>query len=574
MSRNLMSRNTPSRPHTQSPDSDSRKQTYIISLTCAVLLCLWGGIYDFCVAAYGMVFCIGLLLLVKNRGRLVISKNLTSLGLALLLLGFCISSLNAQDRGIAVLGILRILAFLVFWILWCSFTEEKRERIWNVLPELVSTITAVSMLLYFIPAAREHLFRAGRLGGVFQYSNAYAALLLVTLIVLAYRKRRGIGDYVLSAVLIAGIIFCGSRSVFLLAAGVLAVLFIKNGRTGISRKKLLLVLGAVAVVVIAAQCFLQLDLQRLLQLTLSSSTLNGRFLYWQDAAGVILRNPLGLGYMGYFFHQPQFQTGNYVTKYVHNDFLQFALDAGIIAMAALLMMVLANIFSRKTKGRNRFILVVLALHAMFDFDLQYGFMFCLLLMCMDTTAEKAFELKKLPSQCLGGVLVVGFGFFAAALGLSYGGQQEAALTLYPYNTFALEELMVDTEDGTAAEKINERNGLLASAHEYAARADLADYHYEEAYLEICDMINCAGYESYYYNQAVYYLSMCLDQAVRSEDTENTRTILEKIQRIPEEIEQKKASASALAWKINDKPEIELEEEIRDYIQKMAEISLE
>ena len=36
--------------------------------------------------------------------------------------------------------------------------------------------------------------------------------------------------------------------------------------------------------------------------------------------------------MGYFFKQPEFQTGNYVTRYVHNDFLQMGLDNGIISL--------------------------------------------------------------------------------------------------------------------------------------------------------------------------------------------------------------------------------------------------
>ena len=89
-------------------------------------------------------------------------------------------------------------------------------------------------------------------------------------------------------------------------------------------------LAVIIVAVIAAGLGLGLDVQRLLRLTLNSSTLNGRILYWYDAVKMIVKNPLGLGYMGYFFMQPQFQTGNYVTKYVHNDILQLVLDAGIV----------------------------------------------------------------------------------------------------------------------------------------------------------------------------------------------------------------------------------------------------
>lgn len=51
-------------------------------------------------------------------------------------------------------------------------------------------------------------------------------------------------------------------------------------------------------------------------------------LYWQDAMNLIVRHPMGVGYMNYYFIQPQIQTGYYFTKTVHNDLLQCVMDNG------------------------------------------------------------------------------------------------------------------------------------------------------------------------------------------------------------------------------------------------------
>lgn len=147
-------------------------------------------------------------------------------------------------------------------------------------------------------------------------------------------------------------------------------------------------------VLIILQLLMNLDITRLLKMTINSSTLNGRILYWYDGIRQLLKNPFGLGYMGYFFKQPEFQTGNYVIRYVHNDFLQMGLDNGIISLIVFVVIVLGGAFSKKICGRNRLILIVLALHSFFDFDLQYGFMFCILLMTLDTESKKVCECKK------------------------------------------------------------------------------------------------------------------------------------------------------------------------------------
>ena len=89
--------------------------------------------------------------------------------------------------------------------------------------------------------------------------------------------------------------------------------------------------------------------------------------------------------------------------------------------------------------------------------------------------------------------------------------------------------------------------------------------------QIDEMLNCAGYDSFYYNQAAFYYSKCLDEAVRSEDMETTKRILNKIKGLPQLIEEREFKASKFAYRINDKPKIELTDDIQNYIEKMSEI---
>ena len=277
--------------------TEKKLLSWLLFLILAGLMCVWGGIYDFSAALYGAVFCIGILLVLKQKKKIEIPQNVTTYGLLILILGFFISTITAVDQGMAVIGIFRMTVFFLFWILWCNCSQGMREKIWDLLPDVTAGVTLVSVILYFVPPVREYLFRAGRLGGVFQYSNTYALLLLIAFVLIFFRAKRTIRDYVEILILVSGILLCGSRSVMVFAAvSVVALAFTK--RMG---WKLFLVVAGIAVAAgILAGIVLDLDVQRLLKLSFHSSTLNGRFLYWRDGFAELFRHPFGLGYMDIF----------------------------------------------------------------------------------------------------------------------------------------------------------------------------------------------------------------------------------------------------------------------------------
>lgn len=542
-----------------------KQKEYSILFYGTILLCLWGGIYDFAIAFYGMTFaCILLCIIWKNPIK--IPQTVSTIGMLAISVGYGISIVAAKDQGIAFLGLLRILAMFIFYILWNNIEMNVQKRVWEILPVLAVLVTVIAIVAYPFSELRDVFFRAGRLGGVFQYSNTYALFLLIAVVILLFRETKKRSDYIMLAVLIAGIVICGSRSVMVLALIVISLWIYKDQKL---RRPMGFVLGVVAIWGVGIQLIARMDLQRLFKLTLHSSTLNGRFLYWKDAASVILKNPLGLGYMGYYFLQPQFQTGNYMTKFVHNDILQCGLDAGIIPMAMLVYMIAANIIDKTNSTRNRVILAIIMLHCLFDFDLQFGAMMCLMIMCLNGNNKKIWKCKAAWNHVLIGMSTIILAYFTVALGLAYFGMNEEALVMYPGNTFAREQLM--ESDAKVAEEIIEQNGMIASAYSCAVKIHIEKQEYEEAYKDIEGMIKCAGYNIDYYNLAVYDLSFCLQQAIDNNDEKMMIKCIDKIKAVPKTLEEIEQRTSKLAFKINDKPELELAEEIQEYVKSISEI---
>lgn len=544
---------------------------YQITVPWLLLLCLWGGIYDFAAVIYALFFAVCLLFLLKKGKVIVIPCNLSTYGLCAVVGGYFLSFLAAADKGMAWIGVLRMLVPLLFWCLWCSLRQETRERIWRQVPVSATVLTAAALFCYFIPGMQQRLFRADRLGGVFQYSNTYAVFLLAALIVLWYQGMKSRRDGFCAVILTAGIVFCGSRSVLVFLIAVLAF-FVFRRKGG--RKQLAILAGGSILLCIAVQLVFQLDLGRLLELSLESSTLNGRFLYWQDGLKELLAHPLGLGYMGYYFLQPQFQTGNYTTKFVHNDLLQAGLDGGILAFIWLAVLIFANIFQKKNRERNRVILTVLLAHSLFDFGLQYMSMFCILVMCMDTDSRKELRIGGRPAVA-GSVAAAAAGlYFSVAFGLSQAGLYQPSLAMYPGDTLAREAWMLQNEGGDTAEDIIRCNGMLASAYDCAARQHVDNGAYTEVGDDVDGMIRCGGYDMYYYNQAVYYMSFGLDQALKAGDAETAGELLKRIQAMPEVMEELASRTSPLAYRIYDKPDVRLEDPVQEYIDTLSDLSLE
>lgn len=549
-------------------------KTHGVLICFCMGVCLWGGFYDFVSALFGCAFSIMIMLLGRKNKGLWIPKCFVTYGMALILVCGINSVYFADDKGMAWIGIVRIVTLIEFWLIWSNITEAVQEKMFNAIPASGTLATLISLPAFFIPRLQEYFYRANRLGGTFQYSNTYALFLLVGFYITVCKEKWRLAEKAEMVVLLVGILLTGSRSVFVLTVFTIIFVFCREKRRK-KEKMRILVVSLLAVLLI--QFFANLNLKRLLDITLNSSTLNGRLLYWQDALPVILDNPFGLGYMGYYFGQPQFQTGNYVTKFIHNDILQCALDNGILAAIVVICLFLRYIFNNKRAMREKGILILLLLHGMFDLDMQFQVLPCIALMCMKEYEKEDFYIKSRIAISTGLIMSCVGCYAFVALGMEHIERYEWSLKLYPWNTFAREELMLESEGERCydiAQQIVEDNGMLASAYEYAMQNARVQGNYQAMLDYENQMLDWAGYENYYYNQAVYCLSIALDVVVREGDLETGQKLLGEIQSMSNRIKEKEKKASALAYRIYDKPQIVLAKEIEKYIESLSGINLD
>lgn len=545
------------------------KKTWVTGIVFICVLC-WGGFFDFAAIAMGAVFEILLLIRIQRRKELLLPKGwVLYAGLI-----FSISALGAMitafDKGTAWIGILRIVSVWCFGLLWMNASDEEQRETFEAIPLSGAVLNLVSITAWFIPGLKDRFFSAGRLWGTMQYANTWALFLLIGLIILLGKEKTGRDEWIQAGILLLGIIMTGSRSVFVLTIIFGGWLFL---RSKADKKVKALAVGIVIAAAAVIQLMMGLDLGRLADISLNSSTLNGRLLYWQDALKLITGHPMGVGYLNYYFMQPQIQTGYYFTKNVHNDLLQFMLDDGVIAAVVIVIFVGYGLYSKKNDSSHKLVLLVLALHSLFDFNLEFMVMTGILVMCMPAAEQKKVTVKMSAGVAAAGCLCL---YFAAALGADYFGNTNLSLAMYPYNTMASQKLL-SSEDKTvavkAAERIVRENGMMAEAYETLLQQAVENKDYERAVSLENDMLKCAGYNLYYYNQAVLMLSHGLDSAVRCGDLDNGQAILSEIQSIPDKLEQLKERTTERAWKLYDQPTFDLDENIQNYIQEMESIRL-
>ena len=577
---------------------------------------LFGGFYDFAGCILTAVLGGFLLYLAHRRKGLVLRWSGGVLLSVVVLAGHILSVTVAVDRGMALAGVFRVLPLVLFALVLVQFEEDERREILSAVPWTGVLITAVSVLLSPVPAVREHLFLAGRLGGTFQYSNTMALYFLAGILIIQGRtkisrkisRETGVGMAV-SAVLLLGILLTGSRSVFLFTAAVLLAGAWKNRTFRLFNLAALAAAVAAGAVYVSATGDYQ-NLGRFLTISASTSTLLGRLLYWRDALPLIAGHPLGLGYMGYYYSQGEIQTGVYSTVFVHNDLLQLILDAGWIPGAVFPAVLFRSLFSGSQDRTAKAVMAVTALHSLFDFDMQFlsiDFLFLTAMECAQggSRGEKNGEEKGNPklkaaadkkagksyvaagrsadgnrtvwaAVCAGtaAVMIVSM-YFLIPFSASYLGYQDLAVKLYPYyteaNTAILRDAATREAGEAAADRILQTNDSVALAYDAKALSSAMDGDYGQM-IEWKELaIEKNPYALYEYVDYVSLLSRAAETCRQEGDTEGMAYYAERVREIPGRLRELETRTSPLGWKIRDLPETELPEDVTAYIESLPEI---
>lgn len=498
-----------------------------------------------------------------RRQTLTVRKNAAVLAVLCFFLAYLITPLWAADSGLAAWGIAKALPVLLFPVCLMQLEQAERRVMLCDLPLMGCIMTAVSCLLQMIPPLAAYCVVNGRLGGFFQYPNTFACFLLLGLEVLLFDQRRGKWAKLIQAMLLAlGFFQAGSRAMAVIGLLALAAGLLLRRRRGDA----LLLLAALAGGFLLNGCMAGLtahaSLTHMLDISANASTLLGRLLYWRDALPVIARHPFGLGHLGYYFMQGSFQTGVYSVRWVHNDLLQVLLDVGWLPAALCLAAIWRALRSQRIQPWQKLVLLTLLAHAFCDFDLQYVSMLLILLLTLDWDAGKPTTLRAKP-------VLAGLSAIAAAVSLWLGlssalttlGQDAAAVRLYPWNTFSQLQLLTEDTDmavfARRSSQILRQNPYCAVAWNAQAVVAQQQGDYSAVVYAKRKAITCNRYELAEYTDYLDRLLTGAQQYTETGQRENAALCIEEARRIPAYLAEVEAGTSALAWRIADRPQLEL-----------------
>lgn len=455
------------------PRTAPRKNTPLLFLLLASVL-FYGGYYDCTVLLFGAVLVILLLFSVRQSGSLRLPAGPEALCLYALLLFHLAALPFAVSRGMALTGALRIGVWILFFLYAFTYTPEERQDILTVTAWFGALLSLLSSALFLWQRATGFQDPNGRADGPFDYANTWALFQLVCLLLLLLRRNRKSRDLAAMAILLLGIWLSGSRGTFLLLLalavflGLRSLILERRARPVLVGLGLLLAAGILANLIGGGMV-----LDRLAALSPSSSSLNGRLLSWLDGLTLLKVHPMGIGRGGYLYLQPLVQTGPYTLRHIHNEYLQAALDGGLLSGLLLAGLVLCLILRKGIPFRERLVMIAIAAHAVIDFDLQYTAVAFILLLCGAGGKSRDLPVtRRLPLRLGGMALALVLCWGATGYGLSLLGRDRAAARLLPGDLELAENALLSSdtpeEAETAARRILASTDLSMIAWDWAA----------------------------------------------------------------------------------------------------------
>lgn len=537
---------------------------------------MFGLIYEF-TAYFAQIFLLVILLIIiLKQKKLKIYFNVSSISILLITLGYLFTCFYAIDKGMSFLGFLKFTIPLTFAIILMQYKKPHINKMFEVIPIAGVLMIILSALFRYLPFLPDYFYLpSGRMGGFFQYSNTFALFLLIGIICSINSKKSDIKTKIIITILLIGIFMTGSRTVFILTilSFVFFIIKFKNMR------KYLISLFGIGVIITLIYAGITNNfntIARYLTTSLNSSTLWGRILYYKDAIIQIIHKPFGLGYMGYSYIQTSIQTGVYSTLYVHNEFLQLALDIGIIPMAVFIFAIIKSLVKGNISTMQKQILLIIFLHILFDFDLQFIYIFLILVMTLDITSGKkiVFNVNRYGAITGISILSIIYLYFAICTFLQYLGKSDISTKMYPFYTDANVNIMCDkaeedlTEANKIADKILKTNNNVYMAYNVKALYNVQNENWRLMVQNKQKSIELNKYDANNYEEYILMLSMAIDYYANIDDMANCMKYIELVVQVPSKIEQVMNSTSSIAYKLQDTPNIELSDDVQNYINNM------
>lgn len=512
---------------------------------------------------------------VWEKGFLVIENRLVLRGKALILLGGLLSSWVGIDRGERLFGLIRLVAVLVMSLAAGQLDEKDKKFFLRTIP-IAGIVAVAGCFLHHFSFFRMWLSPTGRTSGPFGYANTMALFLILGIVISGHSEKKV--RWFVQMLLLLGLFATGSRTGFVILCGYLIWNFVRYR----GRNKFLLFTFLCVAGIIGAVSLIGGDLPamgRFLKISINASTLQGRFLYWEDAVRMLLKRPAGLGYMGYFYFQQAQQTGLYSVRFVHNEWLQWILDYGIIAGIGLGVYIIHS-KADKLPSMNKELLCIICLYSFFDFHLQFLTIVMIVLILLPS-GERVWicdggKKKRMGWKC--GLLLslaLSAGMSAAAgIADCYAQEEEytQAVKWNPLSSLYKQEYLLQSEDlSTAnayADKLLQDNRYLYAAYLIKSNAAAEDGKLDEFIINRRRALGLRKYNIEEYEEYFEILYSWYQRAREEKNMQETGICLSAMREIPQMLNRTKRNTSLRAYRIKEKPNLTLHPQYGRLLEKI------
>lgn len=492
--------------------------------------------------------------------------------IALILYSFFVM-LWAVDPVLQLEGSLKLLALLP-WILLCyRMTEKERDRCLFLIPVAGAVMTGIGLFALTVQPLHEFFWQADRFGGFFQYANTCALFYLLGIVILCNRVLCGITMktwkwIALLAALLIGILMTGSRSVLLLLLLWGVVKCIRAPRF----RKPFLIVTIPLLFLLFLYTMLTGNLQnigRIFSLPVYSSTVLGRVLYVRDGFKILGSFPFGLGSGGYAWIQPVYQNGVYSTQFVHNDYLQAALDYGILFAVVLIAYLIYELIRGKQGAEKKELLLLILAASFTDFHCQFLSILMIAAMCLDLgnragekePSARASKIGKI-APIVPVLLLVVFSYFLIPTVALQTHNDTVCLRMLPHETEAERRLLdeADTAEEAAyyAMEMLSHNPYVAEAYRHLGYLSAMKGDYESAVDAWNKKLDISRYniESYReYDRLLDDLLMSAEMNGTGNDT--VALLMKEKEALPLRLMELEKTTDPIAFQLRDKPDFEL-----------------
>lgn len=528
-----------------------------------------------------LVSFVGLLLIfgaIQNKGYLLIENKTCLFCKFLMIAGGILSVFTGIDRGESLFGFLRLASILIMGLAAQQLEDKDKDFFLRAIP-IAGVLSLAGCFIHHFSLFEEWVSAVGRVNGPFGYANTMALFLLLGIAILEHSDRRG--RRVMQLILALGLLATGSRTAFVILCGYLIWNLIRyRGRNKSIVFAFLGMIALIGVISIAGGNLHAMD--RFLKLDINASTLQGRFLYWGDAVRMLAQRPVGLGYMGYFYYQQAEQTGVYSVRFVHNDWLQWALDYGMLAGVGLAAYLCCQCKSDKMPLVNKELLCLIAIHSFFDFNLQFFTIVFIALILIpsggmvwkfDAGVKKksGWKYGLLAGMCSSVCLCI-----SSVAADYYAGMKDYGQAV-KWNRLSAQykqEYLLQSEDldtaASYAERLLQGNRYLYAAYLIKSNAAAQEGRLEDFIVNRRRALQLRKYELSEYEDYFEILFDWYGNAYEKNEVQEMGLCRAAMEDIPRTLDEIRRGTSLRAYRIKDKPDLTLDSAYIDLLEKIRQ----